>query len=88
MGILGIIFLQSLYVYIKAWINPNMEPRYRSYITTLIELIARLVGTWAPQRINGLKIQTQLWHMAGVLVVTAYSSSLAARLTFPEYEDR
>ncbi|XP_057334918.1 uncharacterized protein LOC130673760 isoform X1 [Microplitis mediator] len=88
MGILGIIFLQSLNVYIKAWINPYMEPRYRSYITTLIELIARLVGTWAPQRISGLKIQTQLWHMAGVLVVTAYSSSLAARLTFPDYEDR
>ncbi|XP_057334919.1 uncharacterized protein LOC130673760 isoform X2 [Microplitis mediator] len=88
-GMIGQLFRnESLNVYIKAWINPYMEPRYRSYITTLIELIARLVGTWAPQRISGLKIQTQLWHMAGVLVVTAYSSSLAARLTFPDYEDR
>ncbi|XP_074115814.1 glutamate receptor ionotropic, kainate glr-3 [Cotesia typhae] len=88
LAIFGMIFLQSLNVYAKAWIIPHAEKRYRSYITTLIELVARLVGTWAPKRVQGFKIQTVAWHMAGVLIVTAYSCSLATDLTFPDFEKR
>ena len=37
---------------------------------------------------HGLKVQFQLWHMIGVLMVTAYGSSLAASLASSEYEPR
>ncbi|XP_034952698.1 uncharacterized protein [Chelonus insularis] len=83
-----VIIIQSLNVYTKAWINPDVPSRFKDYPLTLMELTGRLIGIWAPSKIEGLKIQLHLWHIAGLLLVTAYSSSLAARLTTPDYEQR
>ncbi|THK32957.1 ionotropic receptor 123, partial [Diachasma alloeum] len=82
------IAMQSLNVWFKAWINPKVPSRFKSFSNTLTELIGRLVGSWAPRKTVGLRVQLQLWHFAGLLIVTAYSSSLAARLTTPDYEQR
>lgn len=59
---------------------------FKTYINTLMELIARLLGTWAPKKTQGLRLQLHLWHVTGLLFVTAYCSSLASRLTTPDYE--
>ncbi|XP_011312866.1 glutamate receptor U1 isoform X2 [Fopius arisanus] len=82
------VIVQSLHVWVKAWINPKVPSRFRSFANTLTELIGRLVGLWAPQKTDGLRVQLHLWHFAGLLIVTAYCSSLAARLTTPDYENR
>ncbi|THK32956.1 glutamate receptor ionotropic, delta-2 [Diachasma alloeum] len=87
-AVIAIVILESIAVWGKARINSKLPPRFRSYVNTLIEVIGRLVGTWAPRKTQGIRIQLQFWHFAGLLVVTAYSSSLAARLTTPDYEPR
>ncbi|KAK0161555.1 hypothetical protein PV327_010014 [Microctonus hyperodae] len=88
LAIIATILFQSINVYIKAKINHNVPRRFETYINTLTELIARLLGTWAPKRTQGLRVQLHLWHVTGLLFVTAYCSSLASRLTTPDYETR
>ncbi|XP_063976288.1 glutamate receptor U1-like isoform X2 [Diachasmimorpha longicaudata] len=82
------IAMQSLNIWCKARINPKVPSRFKSFSNTLLELIGRLLGSWAPRQTIGLRVQLHLWHFAGLLIVTAYSSSLAARLTTPDYEQR
>ena len=55
---------------------------------TWIELMGRLLNTTAPEIIPGYKITFQLWSLASVLLLTAYSSDLASKLTSPGYEKR
>ncbi|KAK0157382.1 hypothetical protein PV328_011130 [Microctonus aethiopoides] len=88
LAIIVTILFQSINVYIKAKINHNVPKRFKTYINTLTELIARLLGTWAPKKTQGLRLQLHLWHVTGLLFVTAYCSSLASRLTTPDYETR
>lgn len=53
-----------------------------------MELTGRLIGIWVPRKIAGVKVQLQFWQAAGLLIVTAYCSSLAASLAGAEYEER
>ena len=55
---------------------------------TWIELMGRLLNTTAPKIIPGFKITFILWAVASVLLLTAYSSDLASKLTSPSYEKR
>ena len=57
-------------------------------MVTLTELIGQLVGTWIPESHPEVRIQMLIWQTAGFLLVTAYSTILAARLANPEYETR
>ena len=61
---------------------------FESFIMTWIELMGRLINTTAPKIISGFKITFQLWSLASVLLLTAYSSDLASKLTSPSYEKR
>ncbi|XP_063976296.1 glutamate receptor ionotropic, kainate glr-3-like [Diachasmimorpha longicaudata] len=87
-AVIAIVVLESIAIWGKARINSKLPPRFRSYINTLMEVVGRLVGTWAPRKTQGIRIQLQFWHFAGLLMVTAYSSSLAAILTTPDYAPR
>ncbi|KAK2580665.1 hypothetical protein KPH14_007768 [Odynerus spinipes] len=82
------IFLQSVCMYGHAQLNPRCPTRFRSFLITFIELTGRLLGAWAPRNMVNVKLQLHLWQTMGLILVTAYSSSLAARLTGAEYEDR
>lgn len=61
---------------------------FRKFSNTCMEMTGRLVGVWVPRKITGAKVQLQFWQTAGLVIVAAYCSSLAARLTSPEYEER
>ncbi|XP_066603142.1 probable glutamate receptor [Prorops nasuta] len=87
-ALLIIIFLQSLSIYLQAWIDPKIPKRFRDFILTLTETIGRLLGTCVPESCTEVRVQMHIWHAAGVIIVTAYSSSLAARLASSEYEPR
>ncbi|XP_011312870.1 probable glutamate receptor [Fopius arisanus] len=87
-AVVVITILMSIALWKQAWIDPRVPKRFKSYINAITELMGRLVGSWAPRKIKGLRVQLQLWHFAGLLLVTAYSSSLAAILTTPDYEPR
>ena len=55
---------------------------------TWIELMGHLLNTTAPKIIPGFRIVFQLWSVASVLLLTAYSSHLASKLTSPSYEKK
>ncbi|XP_012270162.1 uncharacterized protein LOC105694252 [Orussus abietinus] len=88
LGIVAMLILKSSYLYTRAWINPKMPRRYRNCVVTMTELMGRLVGTWTPTDTESVRMQLHLWQIAGLLVVTAYCSSLAASLASSEYEER
>lgn len=50
--------------------------------------MAQLLGLTVCAKWKGFRLQFQLWNMIGVHIVTAYSSSLAARLASSDYEKR
>jgi len=74
--------LDKIYIYTYFFLG------FRSIFCTITELIGRLVGTWVPRNTANARFELHLWQTAGFLLVTAYCSSLAARLTSSEYEDR
>lgn len=61
---------------------------FRSLFFTVMELMGRLLGTWVPKNTVNARFELHLWQTTGVILVTAYCSSLAARLTGSEYENR
>ncbi|XP_046605757.1 uncharacterized protein LOC124298149 isoform X2 [Neodiprion virginianus] len=80
---------QTCYMTIRARVKPQESTkRFRRFSYTCMELVGRLIGVWMPRRISGVKIQLQFWQIAGLVLVTAYCSSLAATLTGTEYEER
>ncbi|XP_035729755.1 glutamate receptor U1-like isoform X1 [Vespa mandarinia] len=82
------IFLQSICIFTHAQFNPRYPERFRNFLITFIELTGRLLGSWAPKNMISVKLQLYLWQTMGLILVTAYSSSLAAKLTNSEYENR
>lgn len=61
---------------------------FRSFLSTITELMGRLLGTWVPFNTANARLELHLWQTVGVVLVTAYSSSLAAKLASWDYEDR
>ncbi|EGI62879.1 Glutamate receptor delta-1 subunit [Acromyrmex echinatior] len=86
--VLIMLIVKSMYMYVRAKVDPKFPKRFRSIFFTITELIGRLVGTWMPRNTVNARFELHLWQTAGFLLVTAYCSSLAARLTNSEYEDR
>ncbi|XP_043287954.1 probable glutamate receptor [Venturia canescens] len=87
-AVIFMVIFESVYVYTRAWVDPLLPARFRSIVNTWTELTARLMGIALSKKIRGLKLQLLLWHLTGVLIVTAYSSSLAARLANSDFEAR
>ncbi|XP_046735782.1 uncharacterized protein LOC124405156 isoform X2 [Diprion similis] len=80
---------QTCYMTIRARVKPQESTnRFRRFSYTCMELMGRLIGIWMPRKILGVKIQLQFWQFAGLVLVTAYCSSLAASLAGAEYEER
>ncbi|XP_031786906.1 glutamate receptor U1 isoform X2 [Nasonia vitripennis] len=86
--ILGALGLKTIYIYAKAKINPLVPKRFRNVVVTFTELLGRMLGTWLPPIAPQVRLQFILWELAGFLIVTIYCSSLAARLTNPDFEQR
>ncbi|KYN30997.1 Glutamate receptor U1 [Trachymyrmex septentrionalis] len=86
--VLIMLIVKSMYMYVRAKVDPKFPKRFRSIFCTITELIGRLVGTWMPRNTVNARLELHLWQTAGFLLVTAYCSSLAARLTNSEYVDR
>lgn len=88
--LLSALLLHSLYTYIRAWIDPKFPRQYRNFLIALTDLIGYLLSSSVPKstRKKTNKVQILLWQTAGWLIITAYSSSLAARLASSEYESR
>ncbi|XP_043287961.1 uncharacterized protein [Venturia canescens] len=82
------ILTMTVYVYMRSWINPRVHKRYRSFAFTWSVLMAQMLGLSVVPKWQGFRLQFQLWNMIGVHIVTAYSSSLAARLSSLNYEPR
>ncbi|KAI4494501.1 hypothetical protein M0802_008822 [Mischocyttarus mexicanus] len=82
------ILIQSISMFVLSRFIPRFPERFRNFLLTLIELTGRLLGSWAPKNMINVKLQLYLWQMLGLILVTAYSSSLAAKLTNSEYERR
>ncbi|XP_071558925.1 uncharacterized protein [Temnothorax nylanderi] len=93
------LFVESIYMYTRARIDPKFPKRklkmvkisqlsFSKHFLHDTELIVRLVGTWVPQNTANARFELHLWQTTGFLLITAYCSSLAARLTSSEYEDR
>ena len=61
---------------------------FESFAMTWIELMGRLLNTTAPKIIPEFKITFQLCSVASILLLTAYSSNLASKLTLPGYKQR
>lgn len=61
---------------------------FRNFVLVITEMIGRLLGMWVPRNTANARLELHLWQTAGVVLVTAYSSSLAVRLASWEYEDR
>ncbi|XP_014488290.1 PREDICTED: uncharacterized protein LOC106751750 [Dinoponera quadriceps] len=83
-----VLLISSAYMYARAKIDRNFPKRFRSFLITITELIGRLLGTWVPINTANARLELHLWQTVGVVLVTAYCSSLAARLASWEYEDR
>ncbi|XP_029167016.1 uncharacterized protein LOC114937640 [Nylanderia fulva] len=83
-----LLIAMSIYMCTRARIDPKFPKRFRSIICTITELIGRLLGTWVPRNTANARFELHLWQTAGVVLVTAYCSSLAARLASSEYENR
>ncbi|KAG5344118.1 GLRK protein, partial [Acromyrmex charruanus] len=86
--VLIMFIVKSMYMCVRARVDPKFPKRFRSIFFTITELIGRLVGMWMPGNTVNARLELHLWQTAGFLLVTAYCSSLAARLTNSEYEDR
>ncbi|XP_011692735.1 PREDICTED: uncharacterized protein LOC105452883 [Wasmannia auropunctata] len=86
--VIVMLFVESIYMYTRARIDPKFPKRFRSIFGVITELIGRLVGAWMPRNTANARFELHLWQTTGFLLVTAYCSSLAARLTSLEYEDR
>ncbi|EZA56100.1 hypothetical protein DMN91_010215 [Ooceraea biroi] len=86
--LLIMLFANSTFLCIRARLDPKFPKRFRSFFITITELIGRLLGTWVPRNIINARFELHLWQSIGVVLVTAYSSSLAVRLANWEYEDR
>ncbi|KAL0099595.1 hypothetical protein PUN28_019782 [Cardiocondyla obscurior] len=86
--VIVMLFVKSIYMYTRAKIDPKFPKRFRSFFCTITELIGRLVGTWMPRNTANARFELHLWQTTGFLLVTAYCSSLAARLTSSEYEEK
>ncbi|XP_029673643.1 glutamate receptor 3.4-like [Formica exsecta] len=83
-----LLLVMSMYMCARARIDPKFPKRFRSIFFTITELIGRLLGTWVPRNTANARFELHLWQTAGVVLVTAYCSSLAARLASSEYENR
>ncbi|KAG7201633.1 hypothetical protein KM043_004369 [Ampulex compressa] len=79
---------KTVYMCVRSWIDPKFPKRFRNFIITLTELTGRLLGNWVPRNVANVRLDLHLWQTAGLVIVTAYSSSLAARLASSEYEPR
>ncbi|XP_011874933.1 PREDICTED: probable glutamate receptor isoform X2 [Vollenhovia emeryi] len=86
--VICMLFVKSIYMYTRARLDPKFPKRFRSFFGTITELIGRLVGTWVPRNTTNARFELHLWQTTAFLLVTAYCSSLAARLTSSEYEAR
>ncbi|CAL7946158.1 unnamed protein product [Xylocopa violacea] len=84
----SVLLLHSWYTYTRAWIDPRFPKQFRNFLITVIDLIGILLSSSVPKAIAGNKLQVLLWRVAGWLIITAYCSSLAARLSTSEYESR
>lgn len=82
------LILESLYIYCKAWIDTLMPKTFRNIVLTFTEVMGRMLGTWLPPIAPRVRLQFVFWEIVGFIIVTIYCSSLAARLTNPEYERR
>lgn len=80
--------LVSGYVYCKARIDPLMPRRFTSVVTTVSEMTGRMLGTCVTPVAPQVRLQFVLWELAGFVLVTLYCSSLAAKLTYPQFEPR
>ncbi|KAL6427163.1 hypothetical protein ACFW04_008664 [Cataglyphis niger] len=83
-----LLIIMSIYMCARARIDPKFPKRFRSIFFTIMELMGRLLGTWVPRNTANARFELHLWQIAGVVLVTAYCSSLAARLASSEYENR
>ncbi|XP_072753051.1 uncharacterized protein [Anoplolepis gracilipes] len=83
-----LLIVMSIYMCARARIDPKFPKRFRSIFFTTTELMGRLLGTWVPRNTANARFELHLWQTAGVVLVTAYCSSLAARLASSEYENR
>ncbi|XP_070170936.1 uncharacterized protein [Polyergus mexicanus] len=83
-----LLLVMSMYMCARARIDPKFPKRFRSIFFTITELMGRLLGTWVPRNTANARVELHLWQTAGVVLVTAYCSSLAARLANSEYENR
>nr|XP_031832430.1 uncharacterized protein LOC116426913 [Nomia melanderi] len=82
------LILFSLYTCVRAWIDPKFPKRHRNYIITLTDLIGCFLSSFVPKTLAHNKLEILLWQTTGWLIITAYCSSLAARLATLEYESR
>ncbi|GAB1864213.1 Ionotropic glutamate receptor L-glutamate and glycine-binding domain-containing protein [Camponotus japonicus] len=82
------LIVMSIYMCVRSRIDSKFPRRFRSFFFTIMELMGRLLGTWVPKNTINARFELHLWQTAGVILVTAYCSSLAARLTGSEYENR
>ncbi|XP_076178737.1 uncharacterized protein LOC143152464 isoform X2 [Ptiloglossa arizonensis] len=86
---LGALFLlAALYLYARAWIDSKFPKRFRSFFVGLIDLIGCFLSSSVPSTTANNKLPILLWQTAGWLIITAYCSSLAAKLATSQYENR
>ncbi|XP_032687038.1 glutamate receptor ionotropic, delta-1 [Odontomachus brunneus] len=83
-----VLLTNSAYMCTRARIDSKFPKRFRSFLSTITELMGRLLGTWVPLNTANARLELHLWQVVGVVLVTAYCSGLAARLTKWEYENR
>ncbi|CAK9806164.1 Glutamate receptor U1 [Anthophora quadrimaculata] len=86
--LLSALFLHCFYTYVRAWIDPKFPKKFRNFLITLTDLIGCLLSSSVPRACVTNKLQILLWQTAGWLIITAYCSSLAARLSSSDYENR
>ncbi|XP_053978467.1 uncharacterized protein LOC128876273 isoform X1 [Hylaeus volcanicus] len=84
----SLLLLQILYMCARAWVDPKYPKRYQNFFVSLFVLIGAFLSSSVPRTAPNNKLHVLLWQVAGWLIITAYSSSLAARLATTEYEDR
>ncbi|KAL6266726.1 hypothetical protein P5V15_003562 [Pogonomyrmex californicus] len=86
--VITMLLVKSMYMFTRARIDPKFPKRFRSAFCTITELMGRLLGTWVPRNTANARFELHLWQTTSFLLVSAYCSSLAARLANSEYEDR
>ncbi|KAJ8687192.1 hypothetical protein QAD02_022986 [Eretmocerus hayati] len=84
-----VVCAESLCIRYKANLDPLVPEYYRNLGHDLLDLLARILGcTLVSAPPSQLRPHLVLWQLAGVIIITFYSSSLSATLTYPDYEDR